>query len=340
MLVLQIRSAIVIALTAALAGCQFEDKIESFSGPTQGSTYTVKYVSSGEASLEDLQKQTEEILEEVDRQMSTYRADSVIETFNDLPAGSCMAVPDGVRELIQAGERLSEESDGAFDLTIEPLLNLWGFGPKGEGEKVPTAEQIAVTQQNVGYRHLRIDGEQLCKDAAIEVDFNSIAAGYSVDAVAARLKKSGIDSYLVEITGELIAVGRKPDGSPWRIAIEAPHDNERVAQRVIDLDGYGVSTSGDYRNFFEENGKRYSHTIDPRRGAPIDHQLAAVTVFDRSTLRADGLSTVLMVMGQDSGLAYAQAHDIAAFFVIREGQGFVSKSTTAFDELFGAGAEK
>lgn len=340
MSVFQLRSALVIALSAALSGCLFQDNLESFSGPTQGSTYTVKYVSNGEASREELQKQTEEILDEVDRQMSTYRADSVIETFNELPAGSCMAVPDGVRELIQAGERLSEESNGAFDLTIEPLLNLWGFGPKGEGERVPTAEQISETQQNVGYRHLRIEGEQLCKDAAVEVDFNSIAAGYSVDAVAARLKQSGIDSFLVEITGELIAVGRKPDGSPWRIAIEAPHDNERVAQRVIDLDGYGVSTSGDYRNFFEENGKRYSHTIDPRKGAPIDHQLAAVTVFDRSTLRADGLSTVLMVMGQDVGLAYAQEHGIAAFFVIREGQGFVSKSTAAFDELFGAGAEK
>jgi thiamine biosynthesis lipoprotein len=340
MSVFQLRSALVIALSAALSGCPFQDKLESFSGPTQGSTYTVKYVSNGEASREELQRQTEEILEEVDRQMSTYRADSVIETFNELPAGSCMAVPDGVRKLIQAGERLSEESNGAFDLTIEPLLNLWGFGPKGEGERVPTAEQIAETQQNVGYRHLRIEGEQLCKDAAVEVDFNSIAAGYSVDAVASRLKQSGIDSFLVEITGELIAVGRKPDGSPWRIAIEAPHDNERVAQRVIDLDGYGVSTSGDYRNFFEENGKRYSHTLDPRKGAPIDHQLAAVTVFDRSTLRADGLSTVLMVMGQDVGLAYAQEHGIAAFFVIREGQGFVSKSTAAFDELFGAGAEK
>lgn len=336
----RLRSAVVIGLTAALAGCPFQDKLESFSGPTQGSTYTVKYVSNGETSKDQIRRQTEEILEEIDRQMSTYRADSVVETFNDLPAGACMAVPDGVRELVLAGERLSKESEGAFDLTIEPLLNLWGFGPKGAGEHVPTAEQIAATKKNVGYRHLRIEGDQLCKDAAVEVDFNSIAAGYSVDAVAAHLKKSGIDSYLVEITGELAAAGRKPDGSPWRIAIEAPHDNERVAQRIIELEGYGVSTSGDYRNFFEENGKRYSHTFDPRRGAPIDHQLAAVTVIDRSTLRADGLSTLLMVLGQDEGLAYAQAHNIAAFFVVREEQGFVSKSTKAFDELFGAGAEK
>lgn len=330
----------VVALATALTGCLFEDKLQSFSGPTQGSTYTVKYVARDGVSLEQLQKGAEEILEEVDRQMSTYRADSVIETFNDLPAGACMVVPEGVRELIRAGERLSQESDGAFDLTIEPLLNLWGFGPKGDGKQVPTEEQIAETKRNVGYRHLRIEGEQLCKDAAVEVDFNGIAAGYSVDAVAAHLKKSGIESYLVEITGELTAAGRKPDGSPWRIAIEAPHDNERVAQRVVELDGYGVSTSGDYRNYFERDGKRYSHTLDPQKGAPIDHRLAAVTVFDRSTLRADGLSTVLMVMGQDRGLAYAQAHDIAAFFVIREGQGFVSKSTEAFDELFGEEAEK
>jgi len=144
----------------------------------------------------------------------------------------------------------------------------------------------------------------------------------------------------VEITGELKALGQKPDGSPWRIAIEAPHDNERVAQRVIELDGYAVSTSGDYRNYFERDGKRYSHTLDPQTGAPIEHNLAAVTVVDPSTLRADGLSTVLMVMGPERGLAYAAQRKIAAFFVVRKGHEFVSKSTEAFDELFGAGAER
>ncbi len=331
---------IVAALAAALAGCLFQDKVESFGGPTMGSTYSVKYVEGGEAADKaQLQRDTESILADVDKQLSTYRADSDIETFNALPAGECMAMPSGVRQLVVAGQQLSDESEGALDLTIEPLLNLWGFGPQGRGERVPSAEEIARARQNVGQHHLRVDGEQLCKDRAVQVDFNSIAAGYAVDQVAATLESSGVSSYLVEITGELKARGRKPDGAPWRVAIEAPRDNERVAQRIIELDGFAVSTSGDYRNYFERDGKRYSHTLDPQTGAPIDHHLAAVTVVDPSTLRADGLSTVLMVLGPERGLAYAAERKIAAFFVVREGQEFVSRSTEAFDELFGAGAE-
>ncbi|KJH80864.1 FAD:protein FMN transferase [Stutzerimonas stutzeri] len=334
------RPVIVAALAAALTGCLFQDKVESFGGPTMGSTYTVKYVAGREAADKgQLQRETESILAEIDRQLSTYRADSDIEMFNALPAGECTNMPDGVRELILAGQQLSDESDGALDLTIEPLLNLWGFGPQGRGERVPSAEEIATARQNVGQHYVRVEGEQLCKDRAVQVDFNSIAAGYAVDQVAAALEASGVNSYLVEITGELKARGRKPDGSPWRVAIEAPRDNERVAQRIIELDGFAVSTSGDYRNYFERDGKRYSHTLDPQTGAPIVHHLAAVTVVDPSTLRADGLSTVLMVMGPERGMAYATERNIAAFFVIREGQEFISRSTGAFDELFGAGAE-
>lgn len=333
-----LRPVFVVALATALTGCLFQEKVESFGGPTMGSTYSVKYVAGDSAvSKEQLRNETDAILAEIDRQMSTYRADSDIETFNALPAGACMAMPEGVIELLRAGQQLSEESEGAFDLTVEPLLNLWGFGPQGAGERIPSADEIAQARKNMGHRHLRVEGEQVCKDVAVQVDFNSIAAGYAVDRVTENLEASGVRRYLVEITGELKALGRKPDGAPWRIAIEAPHDNERVAQRIVELDGLGVSTSGDYRNYFERDGKRYSHTLDPLTGAPIDHRLAAVTVVDSSTLRADGLSTVLMVLGPERGLEYATERNIAAFFVIREEQKFISKSTQAFDELFGAG---
>ncbi len=336
-----LQPVIAVALAAALTGCLFQDKVEDFGGPTMGSTYSVKYVASdGAPAKAQLQRETESILVQLDEQLSTYRADSDIEAFNALPAGQCMAMPESARELVLAGQQLSQESDGALDLTIQPLLNLWGFGPQGRREQVPSAEEIARARETVGHRHLQVVGEQLCKDAAVEVDFNSIAAGYVVDLVAQRLEALGVESYLVEITGELKARGRKPGGAPWRIAIEAPRDDERVAQRVIELDGYGVSTSGDYRNYFERDGKRYSHTLDPQTGAPIEHRLAAVTVIDPSALRADGLSTVLMVLGPERGLAYAAEHRIAALFVIHEEQEFISKSTAAFDELFGAGAEQ
>ncbi len=336
-----LRPVIAVALAAALTGCLFQDQVASFGGPTMGSTYTVKYVASRDvAAKEQLQKETEAILGELDKQLSTYRSDSDVERFNGLAGDSCEPMPEAVRELVAAGARLSADSDGAFDLTLEPLLNLWGFGPQGRAERVPDTQEIEAARALTGHRHLRIDGERLCKDVAVQLDFNSIAAGYAVDRVIARLQELGVQSYLVEITGELKAQGRKPDGSPWRIAIEAPRDDERMAQKIIELDGLGVSTSGDYRNYFEREGKRYSHTLDPQTGRPIEHRLASVTVIDPSTLRADGLSTALMVLGPERGFALAEQEAIAAFFVIREGQGFATKSTRAFDELFGAGVEQ
>lgn len=336
-----LRPLVAAACAAALAGCQFSDPLESFGGPTMGSTYSIKYVrADGVADAKTLQSGVEAILAEVDRQMSTYRADSLIELFNRAPAGSCMAMPAEVLGLVRLGENLSQQSDGAFDLTVEPLLNLWGFGPKSRGEQVPSAEAIAEARQRVGHQHLHIKGEQLCKDVALQVDFNSVAAGHAVDRIAAWLEQQGVSSYLVEATGELKMRGRKPDGSAWRIAIEEPRDDQRVAQRVLELDGYGVSTSGDYRNYFEENGRRYSHTLDPRVGAPIAHKLAAVTVVHPQALMADGLSTLLLVLGPQEGEAWAERQGVAAFFVTREGDGFVTHATKAFTTLAEASEER
>jgi thiamine biosynthesis lipoprotein len=317
-----------------LGGCFGGDSLESVSGPTMGSRYTVQYVreSRGPAP-EVVQAQVQGVLDEVDRQMSTYRADSDIERFNRLPANHCQAMPDSVLKLVRVGEQLSEQSQGAYDLTVEPLMDLWGFGPQAREEKVPSAQALAETRQRVGYRHLHIEGQQLCKDASVEVDFNSIAAGYAVDLIAERLASLGVRNYLAEATGELKAVGHKPDGSPWRVAIEVPRDDRQQAQQVLALDGYGVSTSGDYRNYFMQDGKRYSHTFDARTGAPITHALAEVTVIHPSTLMADGLSTMLLVLGPDEGPAYAERHDIAALFVTRADNVFVTHGSTAFQRM-------
>lgn len=336
-----LRPVIAVSLLTALTGCWFSEPVEEFGGSTMGSTYTVKYVRSKDSpSVESLKRETDAILAEVDVQMSTYRDDSAIEQFNQTPAGTCQTMPDGVLELVDAGRLLHEQSQGALDLTLEPLLNLWGFGPKARAEKVPTTEQLVAARARVGMQHLRRDGQQLCKEVDVQVDFNSVAAGYAVDKLVQRFTELGVTSYMVEVTGELKAAGKKPDGQPWRIGLEAPQDGQRVAQRVLAVDGYGISTSGDYRNYFEEEGQRYSHTLDPLTGAPITHKLAAVTVVDKSTLRADGLSTVLMVMGTERGLAFAERMGIAAFFVTREGDAFVTQTTQAFEQLFAAGDEQ
>ncbi|SNR87608.1 FAD:protein FMN transferase [Pseudomonas segetis] len=336
-----LQPVIAVALAAALTGCWFSDRIEEFGGPTMGSSYSVKYVhTDATPDVAEVKQETEAILAEVDQQMSTYRDDSLVSKFNQAPAGSCMPLPASMLELVKVGGELSEQSNGAFDLTLEPLLNLWGFGPKARAEKVPSPEQVAEARKQIGHQHLHIDDQSLCKDVDIQLDFNSIAAGYTVDKIGKRLNELGISSYLVEATGELKAVGKKPDGQPWRIAIEAPRDDERVSQKILALDGCGISTSGDYRNYFEENGVRYSHTIDPQTGAPITHKLAAVTVANRSTLMADGLSTLLMVLGPERGMAYAKQAGIAAFFVTRGANGFVTHSSPAFEQLFAAGEEQ
>lgn len=331
---------VLIFLFGVLSGCGNGDTMESFGGPTMGSTYSIKYLRhAGLPAPAEVRVQVEKILAEVDQQMSTYRSDSDIERFNDLPANRCQKMPAPILKLVRVGERLSEQSEGSFDLTVEPLLNLWGFGPQAREEKIPAAHALAEVRQRVGYQHLRIDGDQLCKGAAVEVDFNSIAAGYAVDTMAAKLEAMGIHNYLAEATGELKAAGKKLDGSPWRVALEEPRNDQQVAERIIAVDGYGVSTSGDYRNYFEQDGRRYSHTFDARTGAPVLHALASVTVIHPSALMADGLSTLLLILGPERGWDYAETHDIGAFFVIRADTGFVTRTTQAFERLSGGKTE-
>lgn len=328
------RVGVFVLLFGLLSGCGDGDSMESFGGPTMGSTWSIKYVrQAGAPHQEEVRGEVEKILAEVDRQMSTYRSDSDIEGFNQLPANRCQKMPASILELVRVGEQLSVQSDGSFDLTVAPLLNLWGFGPQAREEKVPTAQALADARQRVGHGHLRIDGNQLCKDAAVEVDFNSIAAGYAADTIAAKLEALGIHNFLVEVTGELKASGMKPDDSPWRIALEEPRDDQQVAERIVAIDGYGLSTSGDYRNYFVQGGKRYSHTFDARTGAPVSHTLASVTVIHPSALMADGLSTLLLILGPERGWDYAEKHDVGAFFVIRADTGFVTRTSHAFERL-------
>ncbi len=333
-------ACLVSTLVLALSGCDSNPgRVEVLSGPTMGSTYTIKYVFNASTPAADaVGVEVQSILDEVDRQMSTYRLDSDIARFNQSPANSCMQMPQPVLDLAQYGYELSRSSDGAFDLTLAPLLNLWGFGPQARAKHVPSAADIAKAKEQIGYQHVRVVGDQLCKDADVQVEFNSIAAGYTVDRISERFAQLNIDSYMIEVTGELIAKGHKPDGSPWRIALEQPlGDGQRVIQRVLEIDGYGVNTSGDYRNYFEENGVRFSHTIDPQVGAPISHRLASVTVVDPSALHADGLGTVLLVLGPERGLAFAEERKIAAFFVMRDSEGFTTQVSSEFSRMFPEG---
>lgn len=324
----------VMLMALLLGGCG--RSVERFGGPTMGSSYTVQYVPTAQApDAAKLKVEVDAILADLDQQFSTYRDDSVISRFNALPAGSCMALPADMRALWQYGDELARQSDGAFDLTVEPLMNLWGFGPQSRQEQVPDAMALERERARVGHQHLHLDGERLCKSVAAQLDFDSMVAGYAVDKVSTHLAALGLKDYLVEITGELKAVGRKPDGTPWRIALEVPSgERERQVERSVALDGYGLSTSGDYRNYFEEGGQRYSHTFDPRSGTPVRHALASVTVAEPQALHADGLSTLLMVLGPDAGYTFAEQHGVAALFIVRQGADFTVRATPRFEALF------
>ncbi len=315
-----------------LTACNQGPILERLGGPTMGSSYSIQYVREpGGPAPEQVQAAVETILGDIDQHYSTYRADSVVSLFNQLPANQCLALPPDMLELVNLGQHMAEQSDGAFDLTVEPLLNLWGFGPHARHEQVPDPQALAQVRQRVGYRHLHIKGQALCKDAPVQLDFNSMAAGHAVDLIAARLQAMGVTRFVAEATGELKAVGRKPDGSPWRIALELPREDRQIARQIIPVNGLSVSTSGDYRHYFEQNGRRYSHAFDARLGRPVQHDLAAVTVLHASALQADGYSTLLLILGPERGWDFALAHGLAAVLVTRAEGGFVSRATPAFE---------
>ena len=327
------------------AETQQATQILAFSGPTMGSTYHIQYVATANTPpATELQQQTEALLAQLDGEVSTYRNDSAVALFNRAAAGHCRTMPASVITMVQAGEVLSEASGGAYDLTLGTLLDLWGFGAakNGGSTSIPDAEQRQQALAHTGYRHLHIrHGNQLCKDIDLQLNFNSLAAGYAIDQVAAYFTSAGVDSYLIEITGELKARGHKPDGSPWHVAIEAPADSAATdAQQLlvaVNIDGQGMSTSGDYRAFHLIDGKRYSHTLDPRTGAPTTHSLASVTVIHPSAMQADALSTLLLVQGFTDGYDYAVKNGLVAFFVIRsdshDGNSFVSAASPAFSTM-------
>lgn len=316
-----------------LSGCQRtpQEKVIGFDGLTMGTSYSLRWVDTEPDRVNELRPQAEALLAEINQQMSTYIEDSELSRFNQAPAGTRMQVSPALAEVVGEALRISDFSGGAFDVTVGPLVNLWGFGPDGRIIKAPSAEAVKAVRARTGYHKLTLEGTELSKKGDQYVDLSAIAKGYGVDRLAALLEQAGVKSYLVEIGGELRASGRKPDGQEWRIAIESPVAGERDVERVIAITDAGIATSGDYRNYFEENGQRFSHTIDPRSGAPIRHRLASVTVLRDRCMEADALATTLMVLGDQAGYDFAVEQGIAAFFIIKQEDGFVERTTPEFE---------
>jgi thiamine biosynthesis lipoprotein len=320
------------------AGCQ-RDAVTfpvpaALSGPTMGTWYHIKLAAYPDGLTEDdLQRDADERLHEINRQMSTYLADSELSRFNRYAGEDWFEVSPELATVVTEAQRVAADSGGAFDVTVGPLVNLWNFGPDPQPERIPSDEEIAVARQRVDHRQVeaRLDPPALRKFRPdIYVDLSAIAKGFAVDAIAELLDERGVGDYMVEIGGEVRTKGAKLDGQPWRIGIERPVSTGRLLQRVVELGDDALATSGDYRNFFDWQGQKFSHEIDPRTGRPVNHSLASVSVIAEDCMTADALATALIVLGPDQALQYAENHDVEVLLILRRGEEFEEIATPGF----------
>jgi thiamine biosynthesis lipoprotein len=314
-----------------LAGCS-QPELVVIHGNTMGTTYSVKVVADDVDDVDEvaLKAQIDARLVDINNLMSTYIPDSELSRFNRAPVGEWFAISDETMAVMQLAAEIATLSAGSFDVSVGPLVNLWGFGPNPGPDHVPAPEQIQAVLANIGFRHLSFKPGAMRRETDLYVDLSAIAKGYGVDQLAELLSAQGLAHYLVEIGGELRASGSNVRQEPWRIAVELPEASQRAPYKVIELQNMGMATSGDYRNYFEQDGVRYSHTIDPVDGYPIRHNTASVTVLAPTTARADALATAVNVMGAERGLALAEAQGLAVFVILKHPDGFEARHSSAF----------
>ena len=310
-----------------LLGCENSNPAVTLSGMTMGTVYNVKILPARDTDIKSLRQGVQNTLDEIDNLMSTYKSTSDVTRFSQAPAGQWVNVSAKTVEVVSLSVYLHKLSAGAFDITVEPLVELWGFGPGHHFElerSTPSDQQITKALKMIGAETIewRDSPPGLKKSKAVAIDLSAIAKGYAVDQVADYLRSQNIKHALVEVGGEVKGIGGKSADKPWLIGIEKPENARGAVQAALSVVNEAVATSGDYRNYFEKDGVRYSHTIDPRNGRPIRHQLVSVTVVDESTAKADALATAINVMGPEAGFEFAHRHNIPALFIIKDAEGF------------------
>jgi thiamine biosynthesis lipoprotein len=315
-----------------------DESVRNFFGPTMGTRYSVSLAggSSGSSDLEEVQRQVAQRLSEINGRMSTYDPNSELSRFNQFDGGEWFSVSTETAEVVAAALDVAERTSGAFDPTVGPVVNLWGFGPNKKRPELPADEAIAEALSRVGYEKVvvRVEPPALKKTAPeLYLDLSGIAKGYASDAVSKLLGELGCENTMVEIGGEVRTRGVKSGNSPWRIGVERPGRLDGSLQSVVLLKDAGMATSGDYHNFFKIQGTRYSHTIDPATGMPVTHSLAAVSVVAPTCMEADALATALLVMGEEKGYDWCSRHDIKAMFLTREGEQIHDRATPGFQQL-------
>lgn len=311
---------------------------ESLAGQTMGTSWSVKLIRPPQSDLQTIRDGIQQQLDLVIAQMSTWSASSDLSRYNQAEEGSWHVLPAHFLRVLDCALEIAERSGGAYDPSVGPLVNLWGFGPDPVRAEAPDAASLEQARTRCGWQRVRIDRARnaLLQPGGLYLDFSSIAKGYAVDLVADYLRSIGVHSHLVEIGGELRGHGVKADGQPWWVGLEqppAPVSSDNGVQSIVALHGLALATSGDYRRYFEHDGTRYSHTIDPRTAQPIAHALASVAVLHADCMTADAWATALMVLGDEDGLALALEAGLAALFVRRDGAGFRESMTPAMQAM-------
>lgn len=289
-------------------------------GPTMGTRYSAVFYAEASVDNVNLRRELQAAVDAVDDQMSTWKPDSDLMRFNRAPAGKWFDVPDQLYSVLSEALEIGRLSDGAFDIGVGDLVSAWGFGSNRPGPD-NLEEAVALRQKPRVPAHLCLELDRghsrVRKQADIVLDLSGIAKGFGVDELGRVLAAAGIKHALVSIDGEVRSSGGKPDGSPWRVAVETPQTGRRAAEGVLELSDCAVATSGDYRHFIEIGGDRYPHTMDPRRGAPLTDGPASVTVLARTCMAADAWATALLVLGPTAGDALASRHGLEALFIER-----------------------
>ena len=322
-----------LTLSLSIAGCDKADTSPKsagttvLEGKTMGTSWRVSVVGLDESRRLPLEQKIQAQLNADDQLLSTWKPDSALMRFNQARTTAPWPVNEAMADIVTEALRIGDKTAGAMDITVGPLVNLWGFGPDKQPIKTPSAAQIEDARTRTGLQHLTVintaSGQYLQKDLPdLFVDLSTVGEGYAADHLARLMEQEGLSRYLVSVGGALVSRGMNASGQPWRVAIQKPTDRENAVEAIVDINGHGISTSGSYRNYYELDGKRISHVIDPQSGRPITHTLVSVTVIAPTALEADGWDTGLMVLGREKAQQVAREQGLAVYMISKEGDSF------------------
>jgi FAD:protein FMN transferase len=324
-------NAALLALFVFVEGLSAANDLVTFTGATMGTRYSVTIPSRDDVA--ELQQKVDGRLREINGQMSTYDEGSELSRFNQYQGDDWFAVSTDLAQVVKFALKVAESTDGAFDPTVGPAVNLWGFGPDGRRKQPPSEAEIAAARERIGYENLEVRAEPPAlkkKRPDLYLDLSAVAKGFAVDEAGDLLARAGCRDSLVVVGGEIRASGRKPDGSHWKIGIEQPDSKGQALERKVQIEDMAIGTSGDWQNSFGHDGVRYSHVIDPRTARPVIHHMAGATVLAGRAIKTDAWATALMVMGDERGIQWCDRNKVAALFFIRGPEGRISARATTY----------